>query len=763
MISKSFVYSMLMMKRKVISMINFKFLPAFLLSAFALPANAERVSMSLDGEWAIEESVGPEEVPTAFGHRVPVPGLAHLATPAFQDVDHYVSREYIAKKIQLGLLPESARIEALGTTRQKRNYFWYRTTFRPTVKKQVAILRVNKAQFGTAVWVNGKKVGEHLSCFTAGLFDITSVIKWDKENVLLVRIGAHPGALPEWAPAGTDNEKSLWTAGIYDSVALQLSDNPVIQTLQVAPRIKSSEIVVQTRLKNHGPPTTVDLDHVVKTWKGSQVVAQLSGQRISLKSGEVRTLTQTIRIPRAKLWTPESPFLYVLETATGGDNHSARFGMREFRFDSATRKAYLNDQIYYLRGASITLHRFFSDPASKQHPWEEAWVRKLLGEIPKRMHWNSFRLCIGPVPQMWLDIADEEGLLLQAEYAVWTGNKDHWRHELWKTEELIEQYTEFMQDHWNHPSVAIWDASNETTSDVLREKVIPAVRGLDLSNRPWDNGYSVPQGPSDPYEDHPYFFSNHVFQGSGLPPFRMTDLERIDGKKQGAAAPSGHAAIINEYGWLWLKRDGTPTFMTKNVYNNLLGPDATAEQRFAIYGYLLGGMTEFWRAHRRYAGIQYLAYLDGDIPDAYTCDNFRDVEKLELEANFEDYMKEAFKPVGVYINFWNPKLTTETKRRYHVMMINDEWESVKGKLELSFVSANGDRKVTTRNEISFEIPANGQMTYDITLSAPAAPGDYLLKAAAKCDGQPWTPVVSRRKVSVLATADALFTPAKKAP
>ena len=37
------------------------------------------------------------------------------------------------------------------------------------------------------------------------------------------------------------------------------------------------------------------------------------------------------------------------------------------------------------------------------------------------MHWNSFRFCIGPVPDTWLDIADEAGLLIQNEYFVWTG------------------------------------------------------------------------------------------------------------------------------------------------------------------------------------------------------------------------------------------------------------------------------------------------------------------------------------------------------
>ena len=265
----------------------------------AVRASGQRLVVSLDGEWSIDESTAPEEMPVSFHHQVRVPGLAHNASPGFPGVDQYVNREYVLKKIRLGLMPSSKAFTEAGRTDQKRNYFWYKTTFRPSAKKEVAVLRVNKAQFGTAVWLNGKKIGEHWGCFTAGVFDLTPAIDWANDNSLLIRIGAHPGALPQWVPAGTDDEKLLWTPGIYDSVSLQLSDNPVIETIQVAPRIKSSEIVIQTRLKNYGGPAVARLDHVVKIWKESNVVARAQGQRIPLQAGESKTITETIRIPNA--------------------------------------------------------------------------------------------------------------------------------------------------------------------------------------------------------------------------------------------------------------------------------------------------------------------------------------------------------------------------------------------------------------------------------------------------------------------------------
>jgi hypothetical protein len=475
----------------------------------------------------------------------------------------------------------------------------------------------------------------------------------------------------------------------------------------------------------------------VKTWGDGREVAG-AGLQLSLRSDEEKTWTQTIRIPDAQLWSPESPFLYVAETDTGGDKVSTRFGMREFRFDTTTKRAYLNDKPYFLRGSNITLHRFFEDPTSGALPWNEEWVRKLLAEIPERLHWNSFRFCIGPAPEMWLDIADEAGLLIQNEFFVW-GYRDEW-----KTSEMIRQYSDWMRDNWNHPSVVIWDANNETRADVLAD-IIKAVRPLDLSNRPWDNGYNLPAAGNDMIEDHPYLFSRFRRQDG----FRMTELERMTGAKStNSPHPSGHAVILNEYGWLWLNRDGTPTELTRNVYAKLLGRDVTPEDRFSLNAYLLAGLTEFWRAHRNFAGVLHFVYLTASFPGAYTSDHFLDLEELELEPHFEEYMSEAFKPLGVYINFWQPTIEARSDRRFLVMMINDDHDAVEGKLALTLTDAGGAE--LTRREIDFALAALGQQTCTLDLHIPNVTGPCTLKAIAYPRGKRHsTRTVSRRRVSIV--------------
>jgi hypothetical protein len=424
--------------------------------------------------------------------------------------------------------------------------------------------------------------------------------------------------------------------------------------------------------------------------------------------------------------------------------------MREFRFDTATQRAYLNGRPYFLRGSNITLHRFFEDPESGILPWNEAWLHRLLVVIPKQLHWNAFRFCIGPVPDRWLEIADENGLLIQNEYMVWTGHPS-WAggfHAAYDTKEMIGEYSEWMRDNWNHPSVAIWDATNESWLPEFTDTIIPCVRGLDLSNRPWENSYNAPAGANDPVEDHQYLFYGTAMDDpqAGRREFQMTDLESMMGPApSGSTSKTGHAMILNEYGWLWLNRDGSPTLLTEKLYPRLLGDRNTTENRFALQAYLLGGETEFWRAYRRYAGVLHFVYLTASDPKAFTSDHFIDLANLKLEPHFEKAMEQAFNPLGVYLNFWQPALQAGEMRDCTVAMVNDEDRPRTGKLRLVFTDASG--KEITARETEFSLPPLGAQSFAMTVQAPAA-GAWSLEAIASASDDAAHPTVSRRNVVV---------------
>ena len=90
---------------------------------------AKRITVSLDGQWEIADSVDGDKQPAEYGHKVPVPGLAHSAVPGFADVDQFESRQLIQNRVSRNLAPASAQVSNAGVSRQQRNWFWYRRRF----------------------------------------------------------------------------------------------------------------------------------------------------------------------------------------------------------------------------------------------------------------------------------------------------------------------------------------------------------------------------------------------------------------------------------------------------------------------------------------------------------------------------------------------------------------------------------------------------------------------------------------------------------
>ena len=717
------------------------------------------MTTSLNGTWRIDESVSATDIPPAFTHTVVVPGVVHLSKPSFPDVDLFASREYLSRfgrAYPYGgpkLLADSDPLPAVGISPQKRNYFWYRTSFSAPARRQVALLKVGKAQFGTAVWLNGKKVGENLSCWTAGYFNLTDAINWSGDNQLLIRVGAHPGVLPENIPgAGTYSSKHRWTPGIYDNVSLILCDDPVIENVQVAPRINTSDVIVQTEVRNYGAARSFELCQIIRTWKEGREVAKAQSQSERLEAGDKKTYTQTIKIPKARHWSPEDPFLYAVETSTKGDNIQTRFGMREFRFDDVakgTGRGYLNGKETYLRGGNIELFLHLEDPLSGAEAWDREWVRKLIVEIPKRMNWNAFRFCLSPVPEMWLDIADEEGILVQCEPIVWNAHKE------WDTNLVTKEYGRWMRDNWNHPSLFMWDSNNETVWPEL-VKIVNTVRPLDLSGRAWDNSWSPPAAPTDPSEVHPYLMNP------------MLDLRTLAGRATGAPPrlprlEPGRCAIINEYCWLWLHSDGTPVDIAEKIYANAV-PNGTGEERMEYRWYMTAALTEMWRAQRDAVAVFYYGYLGSYLqrgePGPYHFGAFEDQAALRLQPGFVKYMTEAFRPLGVYIDFWGDgkpgkeshigqwfPIGGGADHPFSTVMINDDQEPVEGKLVLSVETPEGTSLAT--REVPFQLAGCGRRVYELDLPIPKEDGKYLLKAVAYPQGsRRKDPTVCRRKVLV---------------
>ncbi len=661
---------------------------------------SHRRELSLDGTWEIAEGT-MNQAPAKYDRKVPVPGLVSLAQPAFVEPGPKVKdRREVEQKDP------------------RRDAFWYRRTFRfEGAVPPVATLKVSKAMFGTRLFLNGQLIGDHLPCFTPGYFDVRRELKTG-ENEVVIRVGADRNAVTRAVPSGFDFEKDRYIPGIFDSVSLILSGTPHFLTVQAAPDITNQTVRVQVKLRNDGEPAPALISFVVREAKSGRAVGSATNRVGAISKGAEQTILVNLPIEHCQLWSPENPFLYTLHVDSETDSFETRFGMRDFRFDTATGRAVLNGKPYFMRGSNITLYRFFEDSECGDLPWQESWVRRLHQKV-KDMNWNSLRYCIGFPPEFWYRIADEEGVLIQDEFPIWFGPsvQKKFPAEL-KSGQLALEYAEWMRVRWNHPSVVIWDANNETATDQTGP-AIRQVRGLDLSNRPWDNGYEHPQEGGDMFESHPYHFVN--------PAFKLTQLAEVSRAPQGNVQTNdgSHAVVINEYGWLWLNRDGTPTTLTSNLYQNLLGTNSTTQDRRHLYARYLAGDTEFWRCHRQAAGVLHFTALGYSRPDGQTSDHWLDVKKLEWEPEFYRYVKDAFEPVGLMIDFWRERIVGEPPRSVPVVVLNDLPEPWAGPVTLRLKS--GNRLIQTLEQ-PCRLDAYGRTNLNFSLHLPATPASYNLEA-----------------------------------
>ncbi len=670
---------------------------AVLLVALAGFAAGGRRVLSLDGEWQIAEG-RMDFVPARFDHQVPVPGLVDMARPAFAEV---------------------------GTTNStmRREAFWYRRTFRVEgAVPAVARLKIHKAAYGVQVYLNGSLVGEHLPSFTPGYFDVRGALRGGgAANELLVRVGAFRTALPPQIADGWDFEKVKYLPGLFDSVELVLSGTPHLVRVQAAPDVGNETVRIQAWIQNAGRSVVTKARFTVREARSRRIVGVGALAVPELASGEERLVETSIPVRPCHRWSPDDPFLYELEVSTGADTARTRFGMREFHFDPATGRAMLNGRPWFLRGSNVTLYRFFEDAQRGDKPWRADWVRRLHRRF-KEMHWHALRYCIGFPPDFWYDIADEEGFLIQDEFPLWHLGGDRLT-QTWPTaltaDELAREYTEWMQERWNHPSVVVWDAQNETATEETG-KAVQQVRGLDLSHRPWDNGWGKAQAPGDSEESHPYLFSN--------PDFKLADLARVPGRPVGNPNqnPGSNAILLNEYGWLWLNRDGTPTTLTRKVYENLLGAEASPAQRRYLYARYLAALTEFWRGHRACAGVLHFCGLGYSRPDGQTSDHWTDLEKLTFEPNFRQFVGDAFAPVGLMIDEWEETLPAGTERQVPVVVINDLSTDWRGTLRLRLWRG---AKIVSDHAQPCEVAALGDARLSFTCEIPTEPGSYRLEAA----------------------------------
>jgi hypothetical protein len=225
-------------------------------------------------------------------------------------------------------------------------------------------------------------------------------------------------------------------------------------------------------------------------------------------------------------------------------------------------------------------------------------------------------------------------------------------------------------------------------------------------------------------------------EGTPIPPEGVMKHLLSEPRRPHNGPDGDNATIINEYGWLWLNRDGSPTTLTDHIYAILFREYTTPEARLEVYARYLGMLTEYWRCHRQCTGVLHfcgLGYSRTEEPRGQTSDHFIDIRNLVLEPNFIKYVKPAFSPVGLMIDRWDITYKPGEEITVPVVIINDTYEEWSDTLTLSLLN---NRQSLEKLSVVAKVESLGQANQEFLINIPSEKGKYVMVAELKYNNEP---------------------------
>lgn len=322
--------------------------------------------------------------------------------------------------------------------------------FTTDMKNKTIRLHFEAVHHDAVVYVNGKKVGEHLNKgYTPFSFDITSYLLPHTSNILEVHTSnAYTDkALPYMRSFDWSND-----GGIYRSVRLHVSGKYAIRYVHVTPQASTGVIRFNLRLFDQNVNKVTARFKVTNRQTGA--VVWESQQMLQRKKGETCFIT-TATINNPQLWHFDQPNLYdfTCETINGSkvsDSLSDHFGFVDFK---------IQDRSFILNGETVRLpgieNMSGSNPEygmAEPKSFIDQTVRlmKDLNTTITRFHW--------PQDRRMLDAMDEMGILC-TEQIPWWQQPAPALGEL--RQNAREQLEEMIEADYNHPSIFAWGLANE--------------------------------------------------------------------------------------------------------------------------------------------------------------------------------------------------------------------------------------------------------------------------------------------------------------
>lgn len=370
---------------------------------------------------------------------------------------------------------------------------WLRRTFRVPSGWQGRrlILHFEAVAGACQIWINGKRAGDHFDSWLPFDLDITDLVRLDGTNEILVGVQAHAlfdkqskryAKMHAPYPNGSETERLV---GIWQDVFL-LGLPPVrVQNIFVKPLVDQDIVALEVTIINDtNRPQPVRVSGEIRTWipsvskdvlsapvptgkVGTAALALPDGRVLVPPHGSAKITLQQRVNGRLNYWTPDTPILYAaLLTLKQNDRpldcRCERFGWRQFK---------ILGKDLLLNGRKITLfgdllHPFGPFVLSRRYTW--AWYQMI-----KDFGGNCARPHAQIHPRHYLDLADEIGLVILDETALFGSSIQLNFEEPIAWQRFTEHYEGLILRDRNHPSVLGWSFGNELFAIFALNQVSP--------------------------------------------------------------------------------------------------------------------------------------------------------------------------------------------------------------------------------------------------------------------------------------------------
>ena len=377
-------------------------------------------------------------------------------------------------------------LSGVGKMINEKEELWYQRTFDvPSAwrGKQI-LLHFGAVDWKAEVWVNDVKVGEHTGGFTPFYFDITSVLnKGNNDLVVKVWDPSDRGEQPRGKQIA--NPHGIWytpVTGIWQTVWLEPVATQYITNLKTTPDIDNNSVKVEVAAN------TTSADKVeVKVFDGKNLVA---------KGAALNGVPVELAMPaNAKLWSPDSPFLYNMEVTLYKDGKAidqvkSYTAMRKYSIrkgQNGITRLQLNNKDYFQFGP---LDQGWWPDGLYTAPTDEALVYDL--KKTKDFGYNMVRKHVKVEPARWYTHCDQLGLIVWQDmpsgdhgsyiwdHHVYNGGKDNERTPESKAN-YYREWKEIMDLCISNPSVVVWVPFNEAWGQFETEKAAEWTKTYDPS------------------------------------------------------------------------------------------------------------------------------------------------------------------------------------------------------------------------------------------------------------------------------------------